>query len=323
VESHVLAIDIGGTKIAAALVDQAGRMAYRRQCLTEAHEGAEAILRRIVCLAEEVRAVGAASVAIGAGVGTGGWVDPRDGQVVYATSLLPGWTGLPLRARLEEALGLPTAVDNDVNVTGLAEALLGAGRGYSPLLCVAVGTGIGGAVIIEGRVYHGTVGAAGAFGHLSIDALHGRACNCGSIGCVEMYAAGPAILADWLAEAGEARASAWLGGSAAQAALPQVARLMSRDDEAGRLTRQIVHRAGQYLGYALVSLLHTFNPAAVVIGGGAAQVGEPFFAGIRQAIAERAMPICRQTPVLPAQFGADAALIGAAMLAWQQSSRRR
>lgn len=318
--SYVLAIDVGGSKIAAALVDQAGQMICRRQHPTDAHEGAEAVLRRIVHLGGEVRAAGAGSALVGVGVGTGGWVDPRDGHIVYATSLLPGWTGLPLRVRLEEALGLPTAVDNDVNVTGLGEAILGAGRGYSPLLCLAAGTGIGGAVIIDGRVYHGAVGAAGALGHVSIDALHGRACNCGNIGCVEMYAAGPAILADWLAEAGVARAGAWLGANAAQAALPEVARLMSRDDEAGHLTRQVVQRAGRYLGYALVSLLHAFNPAAVVIGGGTAQVGEPLFVGIRQVITERAMPVCRQTPVLSAQFGADAALIGAAVLAWQQFS---
>lgn len=317
-EECVLAIDIGGTKIAAALVDRAGRISFRQQCPTNAHEGAEAILRRIVRLVEEVRAAGAGVTPAGVGVGTGGWVDPQDGHIVYATPLLPGWTGLPLRARLAEALGLSVAVDNDVNVAGLAEATLGAGRGYSPLLCLAVGTGIGGALILDGRVYHGAIGAAGAFGHVSIDALHGRACNCGNLGCVEMYAAGPAMLADWLAEAGETRARAWLGRDLAQASLPDVALLLRRDDEAGQLTRQVVQQAGRHLGYALATLLHALNPAAVVIGGGAAQVGAPFLAGIRQVIAARAMPAYRQTPVLPARFGADAALVGAAVLAAAQ-----
>ncbi len=319
--SHILAIDIGGSKIAAALVDEAGRLSHRRQCPTLASQGAEAILGRVIRLAAEVItaawADGVRPVAVG--VGTGGQVDPHDGHIIYATPLLPGWTGLPLKARLEAALGFPVAVDNDVNVAGLGEATWGAGRGLRHLLCLAVGTGIGGAILLDGQLYHGALGAAGALGHISIDAINGRPCNCGGVGCVETYAAGTAIVADWMKLVSLEKARDWLGKMPEKVRVEDLTTFLGREDGAGRSAYQAIHQAGRFLGYAVATLLHAFNPDAVVIGGGVAQVGEPFFSGIRQAVAERAMPSVRGTPILPAALGADAALVGAAVLAQQAS----
>lgn len=311
-----LAIDIGGTKIAAALVDEKGQLSHRRQAMTLAAEGAEAILGRVVMLARAVLAdAGGAAADMLVGVGTGGQVDPESGRIIFATPLLPGWTGLPLRARLAQALGLPVAVANDVHVMGLGEATRGAGRGCRYLLCLAVGTGIGGAVLLDCELYQGAAGAAAGLGHVSIDAIAGRRCNCGGVGCVEMYAAGPAIAADWVAAVGAEAAQRYLAKPPAQIAVQDLAALLARGGPGAETARRALDQAGRYLGYAVTSLLHALNPERVVVGGGVAQVGEAFFAGIRAAVQERALPSVRQTPIVPAALGTDAALIGAAELA--------
>ncbi len=310
-----LAIDIGGTKIAAALVDETGQLSHRRQCPTLAAEGAEAILGRVIMLARAVLAAGGGTSDMLVGVGTGGQVDPTSGRIIFATPLLPGWTGLPLRARLAEALGLHVAVANDVHVMGLGEATRGAGRGCRHLLCLAVGTGIGGAVLLDGELYQGAAGAAAGLGHISIDAIAGRRCNCGSVGCVEMYAAGPAIAADWVAAVGAEAVQRYLDKPPAQVTVQDLAALVARGGPGAEAARHALDQAGRYLGYAVTSLLHALNPEMVVVGGGVAQVGEAFFAGIRSAVQERALPSVRQTPIVPAALGTDAALIGAAELA--------
>ena len=318
--SHALAIDIGGTKIAAALVDEAGEMWHRRQRSTPVTQGRDAILAAVRELAREVMALAeerGPGPAMAVGIGTGGQVDPVDGYIVYATPLLPGWTGLRLRDEMASSLGLPVAVDNDVHVMGLGEATHGAGRGRRHLLCLAVGTGIGGAFLVGGELWRGALGGAGLFGHVSIDALSGRRCNCGGVGCVEQYAAGPAIVADWVETVGPDNVRRWLGIDAASVALQDIAALLGRRDEAARSAYEALHQAGRYLGFALASLLHALDPEVVVIGGGVAQVGEPFFSGIQAAVRERAMPSYRDTPILPAALGPDAALIGAAVLAFK------
>ena len=320
--NHALAIDIGGTKIAAALVDEAGGMWHRRQRPTPVAQGRDASLAAIRELAAEVVALAqerGPGPAMAVGMGTGGQVDPHDGRIVYATPLLPGWTGLRLRDEIASSLGLPAAVANDVHAMGLGEATHGAGRGYRQLLCLAVGTGIGGAYLADGRLQRGAHGGAGLYGHVSIDALSGRRCTCGGVGCVEAYAAGPAIVADWIESVGSEHVGSWLGIDPSSVTLQDISALVGRKDVADKSAHDALYQAGRYLGFALVSLLHALDPEAVVVGGGVAQVGEPFFSGVREEVRERAMPTFRGTPILPAALGPDAALIGAAVLAFQTS----
>jgi len=315
---HALALDIGGTKIAAAIVSETGALIQRTQCPTLPAEGAEAVLGRAIALGRRVMSASPASAPVAAGVGTGGQVDVADGHIIYATPLLPRWSGLPLRQRLEEAWGLPVQVENDVNAAGLGESTHGAGRGQRHLLCVAVGTGIGGAIVLDGRIYHGATGLAGHLGHLSIDAIRGRRCGCGGIGCVEMYASGPAIEAAWVKQVGPRRTRQWLACEPKEVTVAKIAALAAGADEGSAPARQLLGQAGGYLGQAIASLLNVLDPQLVVIGGGVAQAGEPFFAGIRQAVRERAMPSVQQTPIVPAALGPDAALVGAAMAAFQR-----
>ncbi len=319
--NHALALDIGGTKIAAALVNETGELIQRAQCPTLAHEGAEAVLARAIALGRQVMSAGPGSAPIAAGVGTGGQVDAGDGHIIYATPLLPGWTGLPLRQLLEEAWRLPVQVENDVNAAGLGEATHGAGQEIRHLLCVAVGTGIGGAIILDGRIYHGATGLAGHLGHLSIDALRGRRCNCGGIGCVEMYASGPAIEAAWRRQVGPERTRQWLACEPAEVSVAQIAALAAGAGEGRAKARDLLLGAGKHLGLAIASLLNVLNPELVVVGGGVSQAGEPFLAGIREAVRQRAMPSVRQTPIVAASLGPDAALVGAAVAAFQRIRR--
>ncbi len=302
-----LGIDVGGTKIAAALIDAEGHLHGLRIVPTLAHEGAEAILGRIVALARAVIAETSVTPAA-VGVGTGGQVDPATGEIVFATELLPGWTGLPLARRLREVLGLPVHVANDVHAMALGEATYGAGRGVRYGLYVAVGTGIGGGWVLDGRLYYGRSGLAGSVGHVKVEP-DGRPCTCGGRGCVEQYASGPAI-------AGHYRR---LRGLAAAPDGQEVVAAMGAGDA---LARFAVQEAGRWLGLALASLVHAMEPDAIIIGGGIAAAGEPFFSAIRAGLARHALPSARSTPVIPAALGPRAGVIGAGVLARQGFARQ-
>ncbi len=295
-----LGIDIGGTKIAAALVDDAGVPHRWRSIPTLPHEGAERVLQRVITLAREVMAEGPARPAA-IGVGTGGQVDPATGDVVFATDLLPGWTGLPLTRRLRDALGLPVWADNDVNVMALGEATHGAGRDVRYGLYVAVGTGIGGGWVLDGQLYHGRTGLAGAVGHVKVE-RDGRPCTCGGRGCVEQYASGPAIAERYRRLRGLAE-------------VPTGRDVVAAMEAGDVLARFAVQEAGHWLGFALASLANAMDPDAIVIGGGVAQAGEPFFDAIRAALEAYALPTARTTPIIPAALGPRAGVIGAAVLA--------
>ncbi len=302
-DNWTLGVDVGGTKIAAALIDAEGRPHGLRTVPTLAHEGAEAILGRIVALARAVIAE-ASRMPAAVGIGTGGQVDPATGDIVFATELLPGWTGLPLARRLREALGLPVRAANDVHTMALGEVTYGAGRGVRYGLYVAVGTGIGGGWVLDGRLYYGRSGLAGSVGHVKVEP-DGRPCTCGGCGCVEQYASGPAI-------AGHYRR---LRGLAAAPDGQEVVAAMCTGDT---LARFAVQEAGRWLGLALASLVNAMEPDAIVIGGGVAAAGEPFFSAIRASLARHALPSARSTPVIPAALGPYAGVIGAGVLARQE-----
>jgi glucokinase len=297
----IIGVDIGGTKIAAALVDPGGQVKVRRQSPTPVERGAEAILAVVVELVEALRATQSEIIAVG--VGSAGQVDSESGVVVDANENLPGFRGLALREYLQSALHLPVVVDNDVKAAALAEARLGAGRGSQQMLLVMVGTGIGGAFIINGQVYRGAANIAGEIGHLPFMPVEGRRCPCGRSGCIEAYASGRAISDSYMQ-------------SSHSDHIIDVRTIAEQARTGDELARSVLNQAGYALGLTLGGLLNTLNPDTLVLGGGVLQVEELFLDSLARGMRVQALPrmlaACRLQRM---QLIHDAVLVGASLLA--------
>ena len=309
---HAIGVDIGGTKIAAGLVDESGLIGDLQIVATNAAEGASAVLERAIELAKSLVAETARNGASAVGIASGGWIDQTTGCAVGATDLLPGWAGIALRATFARALRLPAVGLNDVHAMGIAEARLGAGRAASICLCVAVGTGIGGAITIDGRLFSGRHGFAGSIGHVPFR-LGGRLCSCGRRGCIEAAAGGPGI-ARAFAACLQRRPGSVPAGHAM--ALPDVVAALHSSEE-GRRTcaSSVISTAGMRLGRVLGGLANTLDPERIVVGGGAAAaLGEPFIAAVRSGLSEAVLsPI--SVEVVKSGLGPSASVIGAGLVA--------
>jgi glucokinase len=296
-DNLVLGIDIGGTKTAVGVVDEHGRVLADAVAPTPAQSGADAVLANAMDLATAVRAAVDRPV-LAAGVGAPGVVDARRGVVVSATDLLAGWTGTPVAAILTAELGVPVAVDNDVRAAGLGEARHGAGAQASSVLVVAVGTGIGGALVRDGVLVPGASGVAGHLGHLPVPDAGGDPCSCGRPDHLEAAAAGPALL----------RAARRAGLPVADTTA--LVALAATDEPA----RAMLANAATVLGRALGGLVNLLDPDVVVVGGGVAGAGEAWWTPLRRAFhAELLAPAAPR--LVPAALGPKAGLIGAATLA--------
>lgn len=287
-----LGIDIGGTKIAAGLVTAEGRV-LRSACVPTPLTGGSSILDAALTLAREM--TGADTLAA-IGVGTGGQVDAARGVIVSATNLLPGWAGTDVAGAFQEAFGLPCFVDNDVNALAVGEARLGAGRGKSSVLFLALGTGVGGAWVRDGQVHHGATWTGGEFGHLYLTATED---------------APRRTLEDWASGPGLARTYFEMTGQAATG--EEIARIAAQDPLGG--AAQAIARTGEALGFGLASLANALDPELIVIGGGLASLGEALLGPARQVLTRYGLPGPARCPVVVAALGAEASLVGAACLA--------
>lgn len=299
----VLVFDIGGTKVACAVWAPGGELLCRDEIETRAVEGPQAIVRRIGELGRRVLAGVAHSrpdlpTPSVAGVASAGQIDADTGTVSYATFHLPGWIGFPLGQRLAENLGLPVLVDNDVNCHALAEARLGAGRPYRCFLLAAVGTGVGGGIVIDGKVHRGRLGGAGEIGQVCVEPHDGRPCSGDLAGCLEVYAASSVMVAE--------------SGYASIGVL----------GEAYRNGAEIpaVERAAGYLGRGLAIIAHVLAPEAILIGGSAGLLGGRYLEVVHRGMEQYALISHRAIPLHFTQLGADSGLIGAALLAGEFSS---
>lgn len=297
----VLGIDIGGTKTAAALVDRGGRVLHRREAPTPARSGPEAVLDAAARLAADL--LGAAAGPVG--VGTAGTVDPATGTIRYATDSLPGWTGTPVADALAARLGRPVRVTNDVNAAALGECWAGAGRDHAYVLLVAVGTGLGGALVRNGRVEAGARGAAGEVGHLPAPGAERLRCGCGRHGHLEAIASGSGLAAAYAVETGTEVTGRTVADRAAAG---------------DAVARRVVDRAGAALGAALAGLVALLDPDAVLVAGGAAGALLP---AASAAYAAEVPAGWADVPLRPAALGADAVLVGAARLAMDSHDLER
>jgi glucokinase len=305
-----LGFDVGGTKLASVAVLQSGEIVERLTTPTKAHEGGEAVLNRLRQLARELKSKMSTEI-IGIGVATHGVVMPNSGIVRFASSNLPGWTGINLKDNLSaEFIGIPIRVANDGHAAALAEYLFGCGQEKNDFIMLVLGTGVGGGVISNGKLLLGANGAAGRLGHLSIDPA-GPKCSCGNRGCLELYVSGTAI-ANTVAEDSELRKNIFPYGIKEMSAQDVVQAAKSGNPHAQRL----LESTGEKLGYALLQIARAFDPEMIAIGGGMISAGDLLLDSARRIVELGTPPELVPPKIELAQLGADASLLGAAALGW-------
>ena len=302
-------IDIGGTKVAGGLVCEDGRLLYVTRRPARATEGPEAVAETAVDVAKAVmaRATAEGLHPVGLGIGTGGQVDTVKQEIVGSTAVIPGLAGYPLREQVQEETGLPTFIDNDAKVVARAEVRWGAAREARGAIIVTLGTGIGGAVVCNGKIVDGARGLAGHLGHIVVEP-DGPPCSCGARGCLEALASATAIL------------------RAARETAPQDPSLQEQLVDANAVFRlgmlgfswanAVLDRAEKALGSGLAGLVHTLDPEVIVIGGGLAAWGEAWRERVDRAIRARVMESFRHHFELRlARYGPDSGVAGAGALA--------
>ncbi|MEU2051757.1 ROK family protein [Streptomyces bungoensis] len=297
---HVIALDVGGTGMKAALVGDDGGLLHRARRATGRERGSDAVVADILDFAAELRAYGLeryGEPAAAAGLAVPGIVDERHGVAVYAANL--GWRDVPLRALLAERLGVPVALGHDVRTGGLAEGRIGAGRGADRFLFVPLGTGIAGAIGVDGRVEAGAHGFAGEIGHIVVRP-QGTPCPCGQRGCLERYASASAVSEAWAAACGDPEADA---ADCAKA-------VASGDPNAVRVWQGAVDA----LADGLVTALTLLDPRTLIIGGGLAEAGDVLFGPLRDAVRRR-VTFQKLPSIVPAALGDSAGCLGAGLLA--------
>ncbi|MGH9793272.1 MAG: ROK family protein [Candidatus Acidiferrales bacterium] len=315
---HVaLGVDVGGTKVAAGLVNSEGMLLYQTRVPIAASGTAEEGFAAVRQAVEQVLAhhAGSKSALAGIGIGSPGPLDPARG-VIVAPRNLPCWRDYPLVAEVEAAFGLPTRLDNDANAAGLAEALWGAAAGHRNVFYVTVGTGIGTAIMLDQRIFHGRTGNAGEGGHVSID-YDGPLCNCGKRGCVEIFCSGPAIARRAQAKLAEcaaqpSRMREIVAGSLDEIRAETVADAFRRGDP---LASQVLEETADVFAVWLGNMIDLLDPGVIVVGGGVAEILSAFFDRIHERIPQCSInPRSAEVPLLVAKYGADAGIAGAAAL---------
>jgi glucokinase len=295
----VLALDLGGTALAAGVVGIAGTILTQRVVPAARRGRGDGILQNLCETVSDLRdeALQSGQPIRGIGLGLPGIIDTRTGSVGEDIQNLPELRGLPVRRILEERFGLPVAVDNDVNALALAEWFFGAGRDCRSLAVIAAGTGVGGGLILNGALVRGAGGYGGEIGHIPVD-LDGRECFCGSRGCVKAYASGPDIAdqARALAGRGESpRLLALAGGDLGRIDAPMVFAAAAQGDPAAL---RVAAKASQALGAAVAVLINLCNPELIVLAGGVMEAGEILLAPLRHWAEQYAFPAAfRQTRI--------------------------
>ena len=307
--------DLGGTNMRAAIVDvDGGEVLYHKSVPTQARKGHDAVMERMAELfLEVIQLAGLQKDDIGGiGIGVPGVLDLEKGETLFLPNLQGTWPHVPLRDTIARLTGLPTALLNDVRAITNGEWRFGAGRGVDTVAVFAIGTGIGGGLVINGQLHLGIGGTGGELGHTMID-FNGSRCGCGNYGCLETYASGPAIAAMGMKAVAQGLTTriAELCEYDLNRITPElIARAAEEDDE---IAKEIYEKAGFYIGIAAANICVSIGPRRVIIGGGVAQAGELLLEPIRRTLHERVhvMPV-EQVEVVPSQLGNNAGVIGVA-----------
>ena len=311
-ESLVLGLDLGGTKIAAALATPEGEIMARGQSPTLAENGRDAVIEAMFATVESTLAAAQvlSSQLLGIGIAAAGLIDAAAGKLVFSPNL-PGWRDVPLRDAVRDRFLVRTCMGNDATLAALGEWTFGLKREVANLVYITVSTGIGAGIIADGRLYGGTGGAAGEVGHMTID-VNGPRCGCGNRGCWETLASGTALARE-AAERVREGARTLITELAGERNGGIDARVVFEAAEAGdELARELISRQGYYLGVGLANLVNIFSPELVLVGGGVAKMGDLLFQPATEVVRERAYSTrVNRAEIRPALLGDDSGVLGA------------
>ncbi len=298
--SVIGAVDIGGTKIAAGIIDGGSRVLARRSAPTPAADGPAAVLAVAAQLVREA-SLDAGVEPVAVGVGTAGVVDAASGLILGATETLSGWTGTPVASLLAAELGLPVHVENDVTAFLLGEAQAGAAVGLADVIAITIGTGIGGALLVGGQIVRGRTCVAGNIGHVPSPEAGDRRCPCGRSGHLEAFASGPAMTAVYGERSGRPVAD-----------LREVALRASSGDE---LAEAVLRAGAAAVGRIVGGLVNVLDPALILLGGGVLCLGPWYVEAVAEAVSREVLAPLNAVMVRAALLGGDAMLVGAAAAA--------
>jgi len=317
-----IGIDLGGTNLKSGILLENGKLLHLIYNLTEAKKGPKQVIQNIIAAIEQLLKHPEGKGIDGIGIGAPGQVDVKTG-IVYDPPNLPGWHAENLPEILEKHFHLPAFVDNDANVGALAESVFGAGKDAAYFVLITLGTGVGSGIILDKKIYHGAVGAAGEFGHMTIN-FDGPRCNCGNNGCIERY-----IGAQWIVE----RALGYLSDypnsalysykeKLEQKITPKVIADLANQGDA--LSKRVIEETGHYLGIALGALVNLLNLDLILIGGGISNAGPILYDSIQRSLKSYSLSVPGSTvQVRQAALTENAGVIGAAQLVFENLAIRK
>jgi glucokinase len=314
-QKTAIGVDLGGTNLRFGLVREDEKIISRRRTGTMAAEGVDIVLERLTggiqTLARKAEADGMKIAGIG--IGVPGIISAKDG-IVRVSPNLPGWEDIPLRARLMESFPYPIHVENDANAYALGEYWFGAGKGSSCMVCITLGTGVGGGIILGGDIWRGADGMAGEVGHITVNP-DGPLCPCGNRGCLERYSSATAVI-EMAGAAVAGRGNTALKGLK-KVGLPITAEAVADAAKKGdRVACRIFAEAGKYLGIAIADLINLLNIECVVIGGGMAGAWDLFIGPLKEEVSSRAFKIpAKRCRIVRGRLKDEAGILGAAGLA--------
>ena len=307
-----IGIDVGGTNVKIALVDDKGSILYSNSVPTRAEMGYEYTVNNIKQAIRDLMSETKVTGIEGIGFDFPGQIDYKNGIVRLAPNI-PGWVNIPIAKIIEDEFKIPTRIDNDVHCAALGELNFGAGKGCENFICMTVGTGIGSGIVINGKLVRGASNAAGELGHIKLQMHEGPLCGCGDHGCLEAFASGPSIVA--MAEeyilGGKSTKFRELasGGEITPFIVAEAAK------QGDPVAKRIFARIGEYIGFGLSSVVNLLNPEKIIIGGGVADAGDILLDPIKETIKKRAMVVAGSAvEIVPAKLGNTAGVIGASLL---------
>ncbi|WP_106769367.1 ROK family glucokinase [Paenibacillus faecalis] len=310
-ENIYVGVDLGGTAIKVGICNEEGQLLQTYEGPTETSKGVDTVIGNIEKYVRHIVEQSPYSweQLVGIGAGVAGFTNIREGIIILAPNV--GFKDVPIRALLEERLGKPVRIDNDANVAALGEAWSGAGRGVDNCVCYTLGTGVGGGIIINGKIYQGFGGMAGELGHITVvPDLEAIQCGCGKMGCLETVSSATGIIrmAKDAVERGDRTSLALVNNIAAK----EVFDAAKAGDE---VALRIVNRAAYYLGKSMASVAAVLNPEVFIIGGGVSKAGDILFNEVRSVFSKLTPePLQRGVRIVPAELGNDAGVVGAAGL---------